>query len=338
MGYGYYNNLTLWHNGSDPYGCNDKQDDLSIISSHLTNGYSVDDFGDSSSTAQPVSFSNNQFVVNGIIERENDKDVFAFSMPSFGNFHADAIPFNTGSGNAGSDLDIQIDLLDSNQNMIMTANPDYVLSASVDTILNPGNYYLRIQGKGNIYAPQYASLGSYSINSFVLPGIVLPVHKLSLTASNEKNAHLLNWTIVADEKIKSIDVQVSTNGSDFETIETVSGDVSRMLYQPKENRLYYYRIIIYPEHSKPYISNIVSIRYGGIHKPILKGNIIHSDISISSSEVFKFSIYDMNGKQVTRGVLNTGLTLISGSQFPNGIYIIRFENDHASFTDKLVKQ
>ena len=338
MGYGYYNNLTLWHNGSDPYGCNDRQDDLSIISSHLSNGYRTDDFGDSTSTAQAVSFSNNQFIVNGIIERENDKDVFAFSVSSFGNFHADAIPFNTGAGNAGSDLDIQIDLLDSNQNTIMSANPDYVLSASLDTILNPGNYYIRIQGKGNIYAPEYASLGSYSINSFILPGIVLPVHKLSLTATNEKNAHRLSWSIVADEKIKSIDVQVSTNGSDFETIQSVSGDESTLLYQPKANALYYYRIIIYPEHSKSYISNIVSIRYGGMHKPILKGNLIHSDISVSCSEPFTFFIYDMNGKQMSKGLLNPGTTSINASQYSSGIYIIRYENDHSSFTDKLVKQ
>ena len=338
MGYGYYNNLTLWHNGSDPNGCNDKQDDLSIISSHLQNGYRTDDFGDSSSTANHVDFSNNQFTVNGIIEKEKDKDVFAFSMPAFGNFHTDAVPFNTGAGDAGSDLDIQIDLLDSNQNMIMTANPDYILSASLDTILNPGNYYLRIQGKGNIYAPQYASLGSYSINSFILPGIVLPVHKLSLTATTEKNAHRLNWSIVADEKIKSIDVQVSTNGRDFETIQTVSGDQTTYLYQPNTNGLYYYRIIIYPEHTKSYISNIVSIRYGGIHKPQLKGNVILSDISIVSSEPFTFCVYDMNGKQVKKGLLNSGETTINASQFSPGIYIIRFENDHASFTDKLVKQ
>lgn len=338
MGYGYYHNLTLWHNGSDPNGCNEKQDDLSIISSHLVNGYREDDYGDSTSTAFTVNFSNNQFTVNGIIEKENDKDVFAFTMPSFGNFHADAIPFNTGAGNLGSDLDIQIDLLDSNQNMIMTANPDFILSASLDTILNPGNYYLRIQGKGNIYAPQYASLGSYSINSFVLPGIVLPVHKLSLTATTERNAHRLNWSIVADEKIKSIDIQVSTNGTDFETVQTVSGDLTSYLYQPNTNGLYYYRIIIYPEHSKPYISNIVSIRYGGIHRPQLKGNLIHSDISVTSSEAFTFSIYDMNGKQMSKGLINTGLTTINASFFPPGIYIIRYENDHSSFTDKLVKQ
>ncbi len=338
MGYGYYHNLTLWHNGSDPNGCNEKQDDLSIISSHLINGYRADDFGDSTSTAYAVNFSNNQFIVNGIIEKEKDKDVFAFTIPSFGNFHTDAIPFNTGSGNLGSDLDIQIDLLDSNQNMIMTANPDYILSASLDTILNPGNYYLRIQGKGNVFAPQYASLGSYSINSFILPGIVLPVHKLSLSAINEKNAHRLNWSIVADEKIKTIDVQASTNGIDFETIQTVGGDQTTYIYQPKSNTLYYYRIIIYPEHSKSYISNIVSIRYGGIHRPILKGNLIHSDIIVTSSEAFTFSIYDMNGKQMQKGILKSGETTIKASQFSPGIYIIRYENDHSSFADKLVKQ
>ncbi len=42
-------------------------------------------------------------------------------------------------------------------------NPGTLLSSVIDTILNPGTYYLKIEGKGNIYAPSYASLGSYAL-------------------------------------------------------------------------------------------------------------------------------------------------------------------------------
>lgn len=338
MGYGYYHNLTLWHNGSDPYGCNDTQDDLSIISSHLVNGYRADDYGDSTNNAYAVSFTNNQFIVNGIIEKEKDKDVFQFTVPSFGNFHADAIPFNTGAGNAGSDLDIEIDLLDSNQNMIMSGNPDYLLNASLDTILNPGRYFIQVQGKGNMYAPQYASLGSYSVQSFILPGVVLAVHKLSLTAINEQNAQRLNWSIVSDEKVNAIDVEMSTNGNDFQLIQSLSGDQTTFKYQPTINGIYYYRIRVHTMDGKTYQSNITAIRYGGNHKPTLKGNVIHTDIVVSSSEVFNYSLFDMNGKLMVKGILNTGTTTINSSLFPMGIYIIRYENEHSFYTDKLVKQ
>jgi hypothetical protein len=220
----------------------------------------------------------------------------------------------------------------------MTANPDYLLSASLDTILNPGKYFIQIQGKGNIYAPQYASLGSYSIQSFIVPGIVLAVRKLSLTAINEQNAHRLNWSIVSDEKVNSIDVEVSANGSDFQLIQSLSGLETTFRYQPSLKGIYYYRIRIHTIDNKTYLSNISAIRYGGNHKPVLIGNVIHADILVSSSETFNYGVYDMNGRQMCKGVLNTGNTFIHSSQFPSGIYIIRYENGKSFYTDKLVKQ
>ena len=38
MGVGYYRNLTTWHTGPNPYGCNSEQDDLAIITS-TDNGF-----------------------------------------------------------------------------------------------------------------------------------------------------------------------------------------------------------------------------------------------------------------------------------------------------------
>jgi hypothetical protein len=60
MGVGYYRNFTLWHYGSNPWGCSSYQDDLSIITS--TVGYRDDDYsGNINGTTPQVNFTNSRF-------------------------------------------------------------------------------------------------------------------------------------------------------------------------------------------------------------------------------------------------------------------------------------
>ena len=91
--------------------------------------------------------------------------MFRFSMPDRAHFKLNAVPYNVGNGNAGSDLDIQISLYNASNTLLNEYNPETLLNSEADTILNPGLYYLKVEGKGNIYAPSYASLGSYEHQS-----------------------------------------------------------------------------------------------------------------------------------------------------------------------------
>ena len=109
MGVGYSRNFTLWHNGPNPYGCNAMQSDLDVITSSANGfGYRVDDHGTDFATATVPVFSANEFEMTGIIERNTDRDYFQFIMPSAGRFELDAVPYNVGTGNAGSDLVLQV--------------------------------------------------------------------------------------------------------------------------------------------------------------------------------------------------------------------------------------
>ena len=60
-------------------------------------------------------------------------------------------------------------------NLLAVYNPGTLLNSATDTMLNPGLYYLKVEGKGNVYAPAYASLGSYSLKGSIEGGVVLPV-------------------------------------------------------------------------------------------------------------------------------------------------------------------
>ncbi len=169
MGASYNQNMTLWHNGPTTQGCDKFQSDLSIITSNKNGiGFREDDHSDNFISASILEFKNDQFEINGVIERSEDKDLFKFNIADEGKFQLNAIPYNVGTGNAGSDLDLQIEFLDASFKLLGTYNPGSILSSIIDTILNKGTYYLRVEGKGNIYAPEYASLGSYSLKGTYL--------------------------------------------------------------------------------------------------------------------------------------------------------------------------
>ena len=54
-------------------------------------------------------------------------------------FTLDAVPYNVGTGNAGSDLDMQVTLYNSSQTQLNVYNPGNTLSLVIDTTLNRGD-------------------------------------------------------------------------------------------------------------------------------------------------------------------------------------------------------
>src|SRR5258708_33270941 len=107
---------------------------------------------------------------------------------------------------------MQITLYNSSQTQLNVFNPDSTLNLSIDTTLNDGVYYAKIEGRGNKYAPNYASLGSYSLQaSFIDHSVPLPLRQLDLTGKINNSKHELSWLIDADEKVISQSIESSTN-------------------------------------------------------------------------------------------------------------------------------
>ncbi len=128
MGLGYSRNFTLWSNGPNSFGCTSYQDDLSIISSVKNGfGYRLDDHGNTFDRATIIPFLNNQFEIKGIIEENNDADMYHFTIPKRSRFQLNAIPFNVGAGNAGSNLDLEISLFTEAEFLLNTYNPGTLL-------------------------------------------------------------------------------------------------------------------------------------------------------------------------------------------------------------------
>jgi len=340
MGVGYYKNFTLWNNGANPYGCTSYQDDLGIITSSNGFGYRPDDHNnEANASATNIDISMNQFDVNGVIEKITDRDVFRFNLIVSGNLHVDAAPYNLGSSDAGSNLDMEIQLLNSSQAVVGTYNPDALLSASIDTMLNAGTYYLRVAGKGNIYAPEYASIGSYSIKGIFQPATPLPIHRLELYGVEENNRHRLNWIIEADESVVDQVLESSVTGQNFEPLSDLNA--TTRVYQNQltiQTSLLYYRLNVTFDNGQRFYSNIVSLRGRPSSKPFLDGNLVRHQLEATSPSVYTYTIFDYSGRTMATGKLVQGINTINTGNFIKGMYIIRFSNGQEVYTEKFMKE
>jgi hypothetical protein len=283
---------------------------------------------------------NNQFTLSGVIEQSTDMDVVKFNMPSNGMFHLEAIPYNVGSDNTGSDLDIQVEILKNNSNNIIgTYNPSSLLNASIDTVLDAGNYYLRIQGRGNIYAPQYASLGSYSVQATFTPFGALPLHRLELTGSASNGRHKFNWVIDADETVVEQSLEVSANARDFQTVSPLSASARQFNYTPANTAILYYRLNVTFDNGRQYYSNVVAIRNNTDQsKPYLISNTVQANLTVNSPAAMTYRVNDYSGRLLESGKVTTGVNTINVSRFSAGMYLIEFSNGQEQFVEKFIKR
>lgn len=341
MGAGYSRNMTLWHNGPNSISCNNYQTDISIITNSINGfGFRTDDYSETmnNTTATAALNSNQQFTVSGVIEKTDDRDVFKFTLPSYGNLKLDAIPYNVGTGNAGSDLDLQVELFNSSQVSIGVYNPGTLLSSIIDTMVDEGTYYMRIDGKGNVYAPEYGSLGSYSLLGSFTSGVPLPLRRLELKGQLDRDNHSLNWLIDADEAVIRQVLEVSTDGRNFSPlIEPLNADRS-YIYRPSDNRPLQYRLKVTLDNHKQYYSNTIVIRSGSLSKPQLIGNVITGNsVNVSSPAIYNYQVIDLNGRIMHRGTITKGSSTVTTGNLSGGMYLIRFNNNDEQWTEKFLK-
>lgn len=342
MGVGYYQNMTLWNNGPNPYGCNQTQNDLSVITQYNGFGFRTDDHGNTFNAATNAFFTNNQFSAGGVIEQNTDQDIFKFTLPAQGEFKLDAIPYNVGTGDAGSDIDMQVTLYDNSQTQIKVYNPASTLSLGIDTTLNAGIYYAKIEGKGNEYAPDYASIGSYALQaSFIDQSTPLPLRQLELKGVTNEEKHELNWLIDADEKVISQSIEVSTNGKDFSTLISLATDLRSYSYTPSTAETVLYRVNVTFDNNKNYLSNIVSLRLSTsvASRPRLNGTFITDRyLAVNSPGNYTYRVMDIDGKTISKGQIAGGLTNVNTTVIASGLYFISFTNGKEQWTERFVKQ
>ena len=143
-------------------GANNKENDLSIITTRNGFDFRDDDHGDSGEGATALSLNSS---VSGIIERPSDVDAFVLELPSAGTLEITATP-----ALLSPNLDIEITLRDSDGITLGTANPAEQLGASLSMELEAGEVVLSVDGVGyddpnSDGYPEYGSLGYFLVET-----------------------------------------------------------------------------------------------------------------------------------------------------------------------------
>lgn len=339
MGNSYYRNFSGWNNGPTPSGCTVDQDNLSIITSVNGFTYRPDDHRDNpDANADEVIISGSKFSEEGIITTNVDRDVFKFNLSGRGAFRLDAKPFSVGANNEGANLDVKVTLLNSSMRVISVYDPENILNVAIDTTLDPGIYYAVVQGACNENATNYGSLGSYKVSGVFAPAIVLPITEALLSGKTENEKHSLKWSIVADEKIQDIVIESSIDGSNFDSLATVSSTIKGFDYLPLTDRNTFYRLKVTSVTGQKIYSNVISLKAPeNAHKSFVISTLVRSEIIIKAEENFKYQLADMSGRILKTGNAMAGVNTININNSPNGIYIIQIISNSQRKTQRIVK-
>jgi hypothetical protein len=153
-------NVSQWSRGEYFSASNPTQDDLAVITTRNNFTYRLDDHVDTTTGATPLTGSFNR-TARGIISTRTDVDVFTYTTVGGGNSMSVR-------GVTGQNIDIMLELLDSNGVVLNTVNPDRGVNAIVNVNLPAGTYFLRVSGvgRGNVLGDgysDYGSIGQYTI-------------------------------------------------------------------------------------------------------------------------------------------------------------------------------
>jgi hypothetical protein len=197
-----------------------------------------------------------------------------------------------------------------------------------------------VDGVGNQYVSEYGSLGSYSLLAEEAPLMALPLHELSLKGKTEHGNQKLSWTIVADEKVVSQILEVSTNGKDFKAVGNVEATDRTFSYYSETTGVLFYRVSVTFDNNRQYYSNIIALRNSGAEgRPKLFSNLITGNsLMVSSPESYNYVINDFNGRTISRGQITDGSSTIITNYLSAGTYMIRFTKGSDQYVEKFMKQ
>jgi hypothetical protein len=335
MGNSYYKNMSNWNDGPTPYGCTNVQDNLSIITTQNGFGYRADDYSELLD-ASTTTLAAGNFSAEGIISTNTDEDAFKFIVSQNSNFYLTAIPFNVGLNYMGANLDIKLDLFNSSGTLINSYDPVDSMSVVIDTVLNAGTYYIKIDGSGNTNVGEYGSLGSYTLNG---SSALLPIHDVALKGNTENGKHNLSWYIIADEPVQSILIQSSADGINFTRLSTVISGATNYSYNQFKNSSVYYRLKIISVTGKIVYSNTVVLKgVANLDNNFKVSTFIQNEILVKASVAFQYLVSDINGRALVKGKGESGFNTISISNQSKGMYIIQFFSNNKLQTERIIKQ
>jgi hypothetical protein len=210
------------------------------------------------------------------------------------------------------------------------------MSITIDTVLNAGTYYFVVDGAGNSNTSNYGSLGSYTLTGF---SGALPIHEITLHGNTNNDKHELDWNIVADEPIQSVEVEVSKDGSFFTSLAALTGITKQFSYAPSDNTTLYYRLKVTSVINQVAYSNTIALKATGkAKKPFTVSTLVTSEIVVNAPDNYQYRLTDANGRMIAMGTGLKGVNKINVNNKSAGMYVIQLFTSTAKQSERIIKQ
>jgi hypothetical protein len=335
MGNSYYRNMTNWNNGQINTGCTNFEDNLSIITNTDNGfGYRTDDYNDNMN-GSTTQLSGGNFSLNGIITTPTDVDAFKFVLNNNSNIILNVVPFNIGSNYIGANLDAKVELYNSSGTLLKTYDPSDIMAVNIDTVLSGGTYYIKVDGTGNSNVGDYGSLGAYTIGGTISS---LPIRSVILSGNVDKSKHNLSWKIIADEAIKEVVVESSSNAVSFKSLASLNASTSKFTSTPYNNENIYYRLKVTSVINQTVYSNTISLKNtNDASNPFVVNTLVESQLKINATENYLYKLIDVTGKIIATGNGVQGSNIINMSAQAKGMYVLQLFANEQSYSKKIIK-
>ncbi len=198
-------------------------------------------------------------------------------------------------------------------------------------------------------------LNRFVFDNFSISGSagILPLVFEDFTAIAKNTSAGLSWDISGNENIAEVNIERSTNGSDFEVIGNIPAIHKNDYYAYTDNLnnpsgTYYYRIQIISADNKIFYSTIQTVSFASTPSFSLqainsgKGGEIRFRITADQSGIYQIGLYDMNGtklavKQIDLTPGTQTLRMEHGYIRP-GIYLLGADHGGKHQVSKLILQ
>ena len=207
MGVGYSTTRDTWWLGTSTVSATTIQDDMAALTkpANLTLVHRTDDFGSSVTAASRLDVSSPSIAVSGVLERNDDADVFRFETNSGPiNFAVNGLDvnriYNTQGLTPGTNADLILRLYDSNGVLIAEDDPDNSFSAALSLDVSAGVYFVEVTSTDD-----YGTIGQYDLTGDVIPLPTTPV-MVGPTGIQSSLNPLFEWTVGANAASYELEV------------------------------------------------------------------------------------------------------------------------------------
>ncbi len=188
-------------------------------------------------------------------------------------------------------------------------------------------------------------------NQCVFVGGVVPVTWLYFNGKNEGTDNILNWATATEQNSSRFEIERSLTGNNFSKIGSVAAagnSPTARSYSYTDNKIdrlnssvFYYRLKQIDNNNQFSYSNIVRLNYNvkAVEKTIVYPNPTSGQVMITlgSEKLIGtwLSVYDEAGKLVSKLKIKAQNQPVDLSQFVNGIYLIKLQNNEVL---RIIKQ